>query len=112
MRPISFNQYGHNRRVSEQFSPRTTFWKATAFFDFKIGYFSLTDRSGPVYLKIFRATIKGLRMSWTFSVLRPKYYLRPFLYFDLSISTSLPTSLFRPFSNFHLLVVEKNKEKQ
>ena len=46
--------------------------------------------------KKVRVSIEGVRISSTFSVLRPFSYIRLFLYFDRSISTYLFRPLLRP----------------
>ena len=54
----------------------------------------------------------GVRISSTFSVLRPFSYLRPFLYFDLFTSTrALRLAYFDLLSNLDLLLVEKYRSK-
>jgi len=55
----------------------------------------------------------GVRISSTFSILRPVSYLRPFLYFELFTSTFsvLRTLYFDLLPNLDFLLVEKHRSK-
>jgi len=61
---------------------------------------------------IIRKYLRRVRISWTFSVLRPFSYFRPLLYFDLSTSTRLLRLLYLDLlSNLDFLLVETYRSK-